>query len=97
VDETGHRREHSLEVQLPFLQYLKKDISLVPVCVSYLADYRDLEELARAIAAEVQVRLTPEDQARLARARTAKPRRLKRILGVALPAALVRRMPRHPQ
>ncbi len=54
VDENGHRREHSLEVQLPFLQYLKKNISLVPICISYLADYRDLEELARAVAAGIR-------------------------------------------
>jgi serine/threonine protein kinase/TolB-like protein/Flp pilus assembly protein TadD len=38
------------------------------------------DEVARAIAAEVQVRLTPEDQARLARARTAKPETIEACL-----------------
>jgi MEMO1 family protein len=30
-DSLAHLREHSLEVQLPFLQYLKKDIKIVPI------------------------------------------------------------------
>ena len=30
-DEKAHAREHSLEVQLPFIQYFKKDISIVPI------------------------------------------------------------------
>ena len=39
-----------------------------------LSDFFKVQsEVARAIAAEVQVRLTPKDQARLVRARTAKP------------------------
>lgn len=32
-DENAHRYEHSLEVQLPFLQYLFKDFKIVPVCL----------------------------------------------------------------
>jgi len=32
-DITAHRFEHSIEVQLPFLQYLKRDIKFVPVCL----------------------------------------------------------------
>ena len=32
-DAEAHRREHSLEVQLPFLQVLRPDVSLVPVCI----------------------------------------------------------------
>lgn len=49
-DPGGHASEHSLEVQLPFLQYLKKDFSIVPICVSAAADYADLENLAGALA-----------------------------------------------
>jgi AmmeMemoRadiSam system protein B len=30
-DSLAHLREHSLEVQLPFLQYLKKDFTIVPI------------------------------------------------------------------
>ena len=32
-DRTAHLREHSLEVQLPFLQVLRPDVSLVPICL----------------------------------------------------------------
>lgn len=32
-DREAHRYEHSLEVQVPFLQYLRKDIRIVPLCV----------------------------------------------------------------
>ncbi len=34
LDETSHYREHSIEVQLPFLQYIYKDFSFVPICIS---------------------------------------------------------------
>jgi len=33
VDHRAHRREHSLEVQLPFLQTTLKEFSFVPICV----------------------------------------------------------------
>jgi AmmeMemoRadiSam system protein B len=32
-DLVAHREEHSIEVQLPFLQYLKPDIKFVPMCM----------------------------------------------------------------
>jgi AmmeMemoRadiSam system protein B len=32
-DELAHRREHSIEVQLPFLQRLTSQFAFVPVCV----------------------------------------------------------------
>lgn len=32
-DELAHLHEHSLEVELPFLQYFKKDIEIVPIVV----------------------------------------------------------------
>ena len=49
-DEPAHLSEHSLEVQLPFIQYFKKDIAIVPICISYYASFEDLEELGKAIA-----------------------------------------------
>ncbi len=49
-DAVGHASEHSLEVQLPFLQCLRKDFSIVPICVSPAADYADLESLAGTLA-----------------------------------------------
>jgi AmmeMemoRadiSam system protein B len=33
-DSVAHRFEHSLEVQLPFLQFLSPQSSIVPVCIS---------------------------------------------------------------
>jgi len=53
-DAGGHASEHSLEVQLPFLQYLKKDFYIVPVCISPAADYADLENLADALADSIR-------------------------------------------
>ncbi len=49
-DAAAHSQEHSLEVQLPFLQYLRPDLSFVPICVSHRARVQDLGELGRAIA-----------------------------------------------
>ncbi len=34
LDESAHSREHSIEVQLPFLQYLfENDLTIVPICM----------------------------------------------------------------
>jgi hypothetical protein len=33
-DDRGHINEHSIEVQLPFLQYFKADIKIVPIIMS---------------------------------------------------------------
>jgi hypothetical protein len=49
VDERAHRREHSLEVQIPFLQHLVPELTFVPVCVGTLA-LRPLLDLGRALA-----------------------------------------------
>lgn len=50
-DPAAHRLEHSLEVQVPFLQVARPDVSIVPICVSYEARYEDLDALGRALAA----------------------------------------------
>lgn len=48
-DPVAHAREHSLEVQLPFLQKLGKSVRFVPVVLA--SDrYPALEELGRAVA-----------------------------------------------
>ena len=52
-DPGGHAAEHSLEVQLPFLQLLKSSFSIVPVCVSSAAGFDDLENLAEALAGAI--------------------------------------------
>jgi AmmeMemoRadiSam system protein B len=53
ADELAHMAEHSVEVQLPFLQALQGDFSIVPMVVSGadLAVYRDI---GRTIAAAVR-------------------------------------------
>jgi AmmeMemoRadiSam system protein B len=49
-DAAAHAREHSLEVQLPFLQRLRPDLEFTPLCLSHLS-YGECERLARAVAA----------------------------------------------
>ncbi len=49
-DQTAHLQEHSLEVQLPFIQFFKKDINIVPICIAYQASFEDLEDLGMAVA-----------------------------------------------
>jgi len=34
-DDTAHQYEHSLEVQLPFLQYFRPDVRIVPITLAY--------------------------------------------------------------
>jgi AmmeMemoRadiSam system protein B len=53
-DEAAHQGEHSLEVELPFIQYFRADAAIVPVSVSYRAGYSDLEAFGRALAAVVR-------------------------------------------
>ncbi|MFO1464492.1 MAG: AmmeMemoRadiSam system protein B [bacterium] len=48
-DSSAHRREHALEVQLPFLQVLRKDFEFVPLCLSHFR-YSDCEALGKAMA-----------------------------------------------
>lgn len=48
-DDVAHRREHSLEVQLPFLQALSKDFQFVPIAIGTL-NFDELTELGHAIA-----------------------------------------------
>lgn len=49
-DARAHAREHSLEVQLPFLQHLLDDFTFVPICLgAHRYDYA--EEVGRAVAA----------------------------------------------
>lgn len=48
-DETAHSHEHSIEVELPFLQVLAKDFSIVPVAVG-THRLSELRELGGAVA-----------------------------------------------
>ena len=51
-DNVAHQYEHSIEVQLPFLQYFKKDIRIVPIILAYSSGdtYKEVgKELAKAV------------------------------------------------
>lgn len=48
-DTTAHLREHSLEVQLPFIHHFNPKASIVPITIMYLS-YKECEELGKAIA-----------------------------------------------
>jgi MEMO1 family protein len=48
-DSVAHRREHSIEVQLPFIQRLQPDFHFSAICVRTI-DYSILENLGHAIA-----------------------------------------------
>ncbi len=51
-DKAAHLYEHSIEVQLPFLQYFKADFKLVPIILAYAggAIYKEIgKALAKAV------------------------------------------------
>jgi len=48
-DAAAHRSEHAIEVQLPFLQVLQKNLRIVPIAAG-TSDFRVLRELGEALA-----------------------------------------------
>lgn len=52
-DDLAHRPEHSLEVQLPFLQFLQEKLAVIPLLISHLP-YRVCAEIGRDIAAVIR-------------------------------------------
>ncbi|MBI5252967.1 MAG: MEMO1 family protein [Euryarchaeota archaeon] len=48
ADEVAHRYEHSIEVQLPFLQYIYRDFKFVPICIG-IQDLNTSEEIAQCL------------------------------------------------
>ncbi|OPY30164.1 MAG: hypothetical protein A4E28_00410 [Methanocella sp. PtaU1.Bin125] len=44
-DEAAHRNEHSIEVQVPFLQYFFRDFRIVPIAIA-MQDYDTVKEVA---------------------------------------------------
>lgn len=52
-DSRAHAREHSLEVQLPFLQQLLGDFAFVPICLG-AHRYDFAEEIGNAIASVIK-------------------------------------------
>lgn len=55
IDADAHRYEHSIEVQLPFLQYIHKEkkFSIVPICMA-MQDYKTSKEVGEAIAEAIE-------------------------------------------
>ncbi len=52
IDETAHKYEHSIEVQLPFLQHRFSDFAIVPICMGMQDEETALDvgmEVAEAI------------------------------------------------
>lgn len=52
-DELAHRQEHSLEVQVPFLQTFQENLKIVPICVSMIS-YSDCQEVADALTGVIK-------------------------------------------
>jgi len=58
VDELAHRYEHSIEVQLPFLQFLYgNEFKIVPVCF-LMQDYDSAVEVGRALVEALDAKNT---------------------------------------
>jgi AmmeMemoRadiSam system protein B len=52
-DILAHRGEHSLEVQLPFIQYLSPDVKIVPINMG-LQDFKTAREVGEIVAKETE-------------------------------------------
>ncbi len=52
-DIIAHRDEHSIEVQLPFLQYLKPDLKFVPLCIGHQT-YKMAKEVGEIITKAIE-------------------------------------------
>jgi AmmeMemoRadiSam system protein B/AmmeMemoRadiSam system protein A len=52
-DDEAHQQEHAVEVQLPFLQYFKPDVRIVPI-ILYSAPAAAYQEMGRDIARAVK-------------------------------------------
>ena len=53
ADNQAHINEHSVEVQVPFIQYIKPDVEFVPVVLSR-ADFKTCEEIGTAISRAIK-------------------------------------------
>jgi AmmeMemoRadiSam system protein B len=49
ADTTAHAHEHSIEVQLPFLQFIAKDFKILPVCIKGIRVLEEANDLVGAI------------------------------------------------
>lgn len=51
-DNLAHQYEHSLEVQVPFLQFIRPDVSIVPVCLGF-SDFESCRSLGLSLAKSI--------------------------------------------
>lgn len=75
-DYVAHAYEHSIEVQLPFIQYIGWSSKLVPICVG-VHEYDELREAGRQLGKAIQGRedvlvIASSDMSHYVPARTAK-------------------------
>lgn len=59
-DEIAHEQEHSIEVQLPFLQYCLKKFKIVPIVCS-TQDYGKVISLSRTLVKTIKKQKNPEN------------------------------------
>lgn len=52
-DTVAHQLEHSLEVQVPFIQYLCPDVSIAALCLGH-GDYAAVQQIGEGIAAAIR-------------------------------------------
>ena len=52
ADTSAHALEHSLEVQVPFLQHIRPDVAIVPICLGF-GDFATCASLGMALAAAI--------------------------------------------
>ena len=52
-DSLGHLHEHSLEVQIPFIQHFKKNFKIVPITIMTL-DYELCEDIGAALSGAIK-------------------------------------------
>jgi len=52
-DESAHINEHCIEVELPFLQYFNKDISIVPIVIRDFS-YENFEKVGHEVAESIK-------------------------------------------
>lgn len=52
-DHLAHQAEHSLEVQVPFLQVLQPELTILPICLSFLA-YSECRAIGQALAQAIR-------------------------------------------
>ncbi|HXE98579.1 MAG TPA: AmmeMemoRadiSam system protein B [Dongiaceae bacterium] len=52
-DSIAHQLEHSLEVQLPFIQYLRPDVTVSALCLCH-GDHAPLRDIGAGIAAAIR-------------------------------------------